>query len=127
MHFPEDRLPFAVMAVFTKALFATDTRHRSHGCVRVHNAIDFARMLAREQGVLDEFDRKLASGDTGAVTLKEQIPVRLLYHTVYLDNAGRLVYLPDPYGWDERLAKAVGLTAPKRVRADSSVEIELSP
>ena len=121
--------PYAIYLHDTpaKALFATDTRHRSHGCVRVHNAIDFARMLAREQGVLDEFDRKLASGDTGAVTLKEQIPVRLLYHTVYLDNAGRLVYLPDPYGWDERLAMAVGLTAPKRVRADSSVEIELSP
>ncbi|HEX5776588.1 MAG TPA: L,D-transpeptidase family protein, partial [Caulobacteraceae bacterium] len=121
--------PYAIYLHDTPArsLFASDMRHRSHGCVRVHNAMDFARMLAREHGVLGEFDRKLATRDTGTVTLKEQIPVRLLYHTVYLDNAGRLVYLPDPYGWDQRLAKAVGLTAPKRAASDSSVEIELGP
>lgn len=120
--------PYAIYLHDTpaKTLFASDMRHRSHGCVRVHNAMDFARMLAGEQGVLDEFDRKMATGDTGAVTLKQQIPVRLLYHTVYLDSAGRLVYLPDPYGWDQRLAKAVGLTAPKRATPES-VAIELGP
>jgi len=120
--------PYAIYLHDTpaKSLFASDARHRSHGCVRVHNAMDFARMLANEQGVVGEFDRKLATGDTGAVTLKEQIPVRLLYHTVYLDSAGRLVYLPDPYGWDQRLAKAVGLSAPKRALAQS-VAIELGP
>ncbi|HSK39198.1 MAG TPA: L,D-transpeptidase family protein [Arenibaculum sp.] len=121
--------PYAIYLHDTpsKSLFASDMRHRSHGCVRVHNAVDFARMLANEHGILGEFDRKMASGDTGAVTLKEQIPVRLLYHTVYLDDAGRLVYLPDPYGWDQRLAKAVGLTAPQRARPDADVAIELGP
>lgn len=120
--------PYAIYLHDTpaKALFATDTRHRSHGCVRVHNAVEFARMLANDHGVLGEFDRKLATGDTGTVALKEQIPVRLLYHTVYLDDAGRLVYLPDPYGWDQRLAKALGLSAPQRARAES-VAIELGP
>lgn len=120
--------PYAIYLHDTpsKSAFALDERHRSHGCVRVHNAVAFARMLANEQGILGEFDRKLASGDTGAVTLKQRIPVRLLYHTVYLDNAGRLVYLPDPYGWDDRLAKAVGLTAPKRAAVES-VAIELGP
>lgn len=120
--------PYAIYLHDTpsKSAFALDDRHRSHGCVRVHDAIGFARMLASEQGILDAFNRKLASGDTGAVTLKQPIPVRLLYHTVYLDNAGRLVYLPDPYGWDQRLAKAVGLSAPTRATRDA-VAIELGP
>ncbi|HEX6866144.1 MAG TPA: L,D-transpeptidase family protein [Caulobacteraceae bacterium] len=120
--------PYAIYLHDTpsKSLFASDARHRSHGCVRVHNAVEFARMLANDHGALGEFNRKLATGDTSTVALKEQIPVRLLYHTVYLDNAGRLVYLPDPYGWDQRLAKAVGLTAPKRATPES-VAIELGP
>ena len=120
--------PYAIYLHDTpsKSLFASDARHRSHGCVRVHNAVEFARMLANDHGVLGEFDRKLSTGNTGTVALKEPIPVRLLYHTVYLDNAGRLVYLPDPYGWDQRLAKAVGLTAPKRALTDAPA-IELGP
>lgn len=121
--------PYAIYLHDTpsKALFATDTRHKSHGCVRVHNAVDFARMLANERGKLGEFDRKLGAGDTATVALPEQIPVRLLYHTVFLDPAGRLVYLPDPYGWDERLAKSLGMQAPKRLSIDDGVTIELGP
>ncbi|HEX6859948.1 MAG TPA: L,D-transpeptidase family protein [Caulobacteraceae bacterium] len=111
----------------SKSAFETPFRHRSHGCVRVHHALDFARMLAREQGVLDAFDRKLASRDTGVVPLKDKIPVRLLYHTVFVDNAGKLVYLPDPYGWDAKLAKALGLKAPKRYNTEEDVGVELSP
>jgi len=95
--------------------------------VRVHNAVQFARQLAQEQGILSEFDRKLASGDTGAVTLKQKIPVRLLYHTAFTDRDGRLVYLPDPYGWDEKLATALGMKAPRRLRIDDGVTIPLGP
>lgn len=111
----------------TKATFETLFRHKSHGCVRVHHAVQFARLLAREHGVLGDFDRKLASGETGAVTLKEKIPVRLLYHTVFVDNAGALVYLPDPYGWDARLAKHLGLKSPKRYQTDDDIAVEVGP
>ena len=91
-----------------KALFGQDERHRSHGCVRVHNAIDFARKLAQADGVLAEFDKALATGDETFVKLKSEIPVRLLYHTAYLGNDGKIHFAEDVYGWDNDVAAALG-------------------
>lgn len=93
-----------------KALFATTDRHASHGCVRVSDALGFARLIARDSGKLDAFERALASGEETPVSLPDPIPVRLLYHTAYLDG-GRVVFRTDPYGWDEKLAQALGLGA----------------
>ena len=45
-----------------KALFALPERHRSHGCVRVQNALQFASMLAEQDGVLDQFQKAMATG-----------------------------------------------------------------
>jgi murein L,D-transpeptidase YcbB/YkuD len=92
----------------SKARFASDDRHASHGCVRVQDAVGFARMLAGDQGVLEAFDKAMASGKETAVPLKTRIPVRLMYQTAYLDG-GRIVFRPDPYGWDDKLAIALGL------------------
>jgi murein L,D-transpeptidase YcbB/YkuD len=91
-----------------KALFAGEERHSSHGCVRVNDAVGFARLIANDQGVLDQFNQALASGKTSDVPLKARIPVRLIYHSAYLDG-GRIVFRPDPYGWDDKLALALGL------------------
>ncbi len=41
------------------------------------------------------------------VNLPNQFPVRLLYHTVAFEN-GQLRFLPDPYGWDLKVAQALG-------------------
>ena len=102
-----------------KAAFGQDERHRSHGCVRVHNALDFARMLAQSDGVLAEFDKALATGDETFVKLKSERPVRLLYHTAYLGNDGKIHFAEDVYGWDNDVAAALGyerrqVTARKR-------------
>jgi murein L,D-transpeptidase YcbB/YkuD len=91
-----------------KALFASPERHSSHGCARVEDAVGFARMIAQDQGKLAEFDKALASRKETGVPLANKIPVRLLYHTAYLDN-GRVVFRGDPYGWDDKLAVALGL------------------
>jgi murein L,D-transpeptidase YcbB/YkuD len=96
-----------------KALFATNDRHSSHGCARVHDAIGFARMIADHAGVREKFDKALASGDKTAVPLGEKIPVRFLYHTAYVEG-GKVVFRTDPYGWDETLAQALGFE--KRLR-----------
>ena len=93
-----------------KALFASAERHASHGCARVHNALAFARLIADHQGKREAFERALASGDERAVGLATPIPVRFLYHTVYLDG-GRLVFRHDDYGWDHRVATALRLEA----------------
>jgi murein L,D-transpeptidase YcbB/YkuD len=91
-----------------KALFGLPERHRSHGCVRVQNALQFAAMLTSEDGVVDDFQEALASGDESYVKLKTRIPVRLLYHTVFFDGH-RVQFRPDVYGWDDDVAMALGL------------------
>ena len=91
-----------------KALFAENERHRSHGCIRVHNALQFAAMIAAENGVLEEFEKALFEGDEEYVDLNRKIPVRLLYHTAFWDGS-RVQFRPDVYGWDDDVAAAIGL------------------
>ncbi|HEX2803399.1 MAG TPA: L,D-transpeptidase family protein, partial [Sphingomicrobium sp.] len=91
-----------------KALFSQDERHRSHGCVRVEGALDFARTLAEADGVLDKFDKAMATGEETFVDLNTEIPVRLMYHTAYLGDDGRIHYAEDAYGWDNDIATALG-------------------
>ena len=91
-----------------KSWFAAPDRHRSHGCVRVQNALDFASQLASENGVADKFQEALASGDENYVKLKRNIPVRLMYRTAFWDGSG-VRFVPDVYGWDDDVARALGL------------------
>lgn len=91
----------------SKGAFGAERRHLSHGCVRVQDAVGFARLLAEHDGKLDQFNQALSSGDTTMVPLSNQVPVRLLYHTAYLDE-GQLRIRPDVYGWDARVARALG-------------------
>lgn len=97
-----------------KALFDAADRHASHGCVRVDDALGFAAMIAENEGVGDPWRRALATGEESFVPLPRPIPVRLLYHTAFLDR-GRIAFAPDVYGWDEEVAVALGL--PRRPRA----------
>ena len=70
-----------------KALFGMPDRHRSHGCVRVENAVQFATMLAQQEGVLDQFQKamqkddeafiKLPNADSGAADLPDRVLGRL--------------------------------------------------
>ena len=98
-----------------KALFASTDRHASHGCARVEDAVGFARLLAEDQGKLEEFDKALATKEETSVALTEKIPVRLLYHSAYFDG-GRVVFRTDPYGWDDKLAQALGFEGQIRPR-----------
>jgi murein L,D-transpeptidase YcbB/YkuD len=51
------------------------------------------------------------------VKLPDPIPVRLLYHTVFWDGA-KLQFRQDVYGWDENVARALGLAPGKPERID---------
>ena len=103
-----------------KPLFERDRRHFSHGCVRVHDAVGFARLIAADGGVLDDWQEALASGEESFVPLPSEIPVRLLYHTAFVED-GRLRFRPDVYGWDEDVAEALGLAARPRPQRRSHV------
>jgi murein L,D-transpeptidase YcbB/YkuD len=103
-----------------KALFAGTERHSSHGCARVEDALGFARLLAEHDGKSEEFEKALASGKETFVPLSAKLPVRLLYHSAYLDG-GRIVFRTDPYGWDDRLARALGFQGQLRQRVTTHV------
>ena len=110
-----------------KALFAQDERHRSHGCIRVENAVQFAQMLAQQNGIEDQFEKAMASGEETMVKLKAQIPVRLLYHTAFWDGS-RIQFLPDVYGWDEDVAHALGFVrGPLRKRPEHKRGEDVGP
>ena len=104
-----------------KALFASNERHASHGCSRVEDAVGFARMIAADQGLSEKFEEGLASGEETGIELKEKVPVRLLYQTAYWDGA-RILFRTDPYGWDDKLAEALGLGKQVRRRVVRHVE-----
>jgi L,D-transpeptidase YcbB len=91
-----------------KALFDLSQRQRSHGCVRVENAMQFAMMLADQQGILPEFQKAMATGKETFVDLPQDIPVRLMYRTAFWDGS-RVRFRADAYGWDDDLAVALGL------------------
>ena len=91
-----------------KQLFGEVQRQRSHGCVRVDNALGFAEMLARDEGIIDKWNEARATGKESFVALPRAIPVRMLYQTVLFDDAGEPVIRADPYGWNDRVAAALG-------------------
>jgi L,D-transpeptidase YcbB len=91
-----------------KALFALPDRHRSHGCVRVQNAVAFANAIASEEGVQDKFEKAMGTQQESFVKLPQPITVRLLYQTAFWDGS-RVQFRPDVYGWDDNVAAALGL------------------
>jgi murein L,D-transpeptidase YcbB/YkuD len=111
-----------------KALFGLTERHRSHGCVRVENAIQFATALAQQENVLDEFQKAMQQDDQSFVKLPQEIPVRLLYQTAFWDGS-RIQFRPDVYGWDENIAKALELAPgpPTKIEQPQSSDEDVGP
>jgi len=91
-----------------KALFGLPERHRSHGCVRVQDAVAFANAIAGEEGVADEFQKAMATKKESFVKLPSHIPVRLIYQTAFWDGS-HIQFRPDVYGWDDNVAASLGL------------------
>ncbi len=94
----------------SKAAFNLSQRHRSHGCVRVEGAIDFARiLLSPDPTRLDRFDTALSNKRTTRVETGREISVRLLYWTAFVDGRGRVAFREDVYQRDAKLAQALGI------------------
>ena len=110
-----------------KALFAMDDRHRSHGCVRVENAVQFATALAQQEGVLDQFQQAMQGNDETFIKLPQPIPVRLMYQTAFWDGSN-VQFRQDVYGWDDNVAKALGLEPgpPQKIEQPESSD-EIAP
>ena len=102
-----------------KALFGLPERHRSHGCVRVQDALGFALLLAHDDGILIDFQEALIKGEESFVKMKSEVPVRLMYRTAFLDE-GKVRFVEDVYGWDDDVAYALGyVRKPPRAKAEA--------
>lgn len=94
----------------SKAAFRNAYRHRSHGCVRVENAVDFARLLlSPAPDRLAQFDTALDARTTTRVQTGRDISVRLLYWTAFVTGQGSVAFREDVYSRDRRLAEALGI------------------
>ena len=107
----------------SKGAFNLSVRQRSHGCVRVQNAVEFARLLLQPDPTkLEAFDAAQDSRVTTRVTTGRPITVRLLYWTAFVDGQGRVAFREDVYQRDAKLAEALGIAVnlPKVV-ADGAI------
>lgn len=120
--------PYAIYLHDTssRSLFERSERHLSHGCVRVQDALGFAKRIADDEGVADQWQAARASGNRTFVSLPKSIPVRLLYRNVFVDLDGQVAFRTDPYGWNEPIAKALGYSQGSGAKARAD-EIDLGP
>lgn len=123
----DDRYAIYLHDTPSKSLFDQSRRYLSHGCVRVQDAVGLARSIAEAHGKGAAFDEGLATGETHVIGLDAEIPVRLLYHTAYVDNDGAIAFRPDVYGWDAQLATALGMPAPVARKVNNPDAFSLGP
>ena len=88
------------------ALFNQTERGFSHGCVRVEKPIDLAVYLLRN---VPGYNRSkilevISERKEKYVTLKEKLPVYLVYFTAWADTNGNISFRDDIYGHDKTLA-----------------------
>ncbi len=108
------------------ALFDRSQRHLSHGCVRVEDAAGFAQRLAEDEGVADAWAKAQALATPTYVPLPHEIPVRLLYQTVFVAEDGKVAFRTDPYGWNDAVAAQLGYAKSDATRAQAKA-IDVSP
>jgi murein L,D-transpeptidase YcbB/YkuD len=89
------------------ALFARPGRAFSHGCVRLEQPEELARYLLRGRKEWD--DERIAaamlSGTEKHVALEDEIPVHIVYFTVWPNGTGGVDAWPDVYGYDAKQAQ----------------------
>jgi murein L,D-transpeptidase YcbB/YkuD len=86
-------------------LFSQEKRGFSHGCVRVEKPIELAEYLLRK---IPGWNRSqimstIAQNEEKFISLKQKLPVYLVYFTAWADNAGNVHFREDIYGHDRGL------------------------
>ncbi len=108
----------------SKAAFNLSMRQRSHGCVRVQNAVEFARiLLTPDPTLLAQFDTAQQTRETKRIQTGREISVRLLYWTAFVDGQGRVAFREDVYRRDQRLAQALGIAVSLPTVVDDGTQV----
>jgi murein L,D-transpeptidase YcbB/YkuD len=82
-----------------RSLFGHSDRDLSHGCIRVENPLELARLLLDESSQ-DLLREALGQPDEKHVAVKPPVPIHILYLTAWVDDAGALHFGPDVYEFD---------------------------
>jgi murein L,D-transpeptidase YcbB/YkuD len=92
-----------------KSLFKEEKRAFSHGCIRVSEPRRLALHLLRNDSTWtpEKVDAAMLSGTERFVTLRNPVPVSIVYFTAWVDGEGRLQFRDDIYRRDERLMEMI--------------------
>ena len=85
-----------------RGLFQRGTRALSHGCIRVSDAVEFAKaIVTRHSAASAELvDRVLEGYRTRVLELHTPLTVYSVYNSVGVDPEGQIVFYPDSYDYD---------------------------
>jgi murein L,D-transpeptidase YcbB/YkuD len=94
-----------------KHLFAHDVRAYSHGCMRVQNPDMYAETLLGIAMPKENYSaariRSMYGSSEIDLRFPTPIPVHIVYHTAFVDDAGHLQTRKDVYGRDSRLLEVL--------------------
>lgn len=91
-----------------RSLFEKETRALSHGCIRIQNPEQFAKILLDSEEWDDEKIQEAMHQDKEKVVeLDRKIPVVILYMTFWADKDGKANFRSDVYDRDQALLKAL--------------------
>lgn len=91
-------------------LFDQTERGFSHGCIRVEKPTVLSEYLLKEnkQGWdLDKIAHHMALDTPTTVTLKQKLPIHIVYHSAWVDKDNRIHFLKDIYQQDKIQKKAI--------------------
>jgi len=103
----------------TRGLFSQSQRTFSSGCIRLSNPVELAEYLLKHDPKWSRQAIKAAasSGKQRVVNLPQEVPVYLLYWTVWVDDNGLANFRGDIYNRDKPMVRALyqdgGATSPK--------------
>ncbi len=106
----------------SKRLYGRKNRDLSHGCVRVHQAVDLAHYLIREDDIYvspEDLDQYLSLQQRLKIDLRKSIPLRLQYFTCEVEK-GVVQFYDDIYKKDSVMIQSL-------YRSNSPAEFEEMP
>lgn len=93
----------------TRGLFSQSQRTFSSGCIRLSNPVELAEYLLKHDPKWNRQTIKAAasSGKQRVVNLPQEVPVYLLYWTVWVDENGLANFRGDIYNRDKPMVRAL--------------------
>ncbi len=102
-------------------LFSQSRRDFSHGCVRIQNPEALADWVLHDQPQWTPdaiHDAMEAGEDNKTVNLKHPIPVLIFYATARVDEAGKVHFFNDLYGYDKDMESVLAGGAPYPIKPE---------